>query len=366
MQYECIKNVSIDGRLLYGAGYALARYTHAESGEFEHKFTFSPMERTSFVFGFHGVGHHYRGDLHPAENLIVLHLIRDGVPIYLQHASIDLSTPFELRICWTEISIRIFKHDSCFINILGEEINGGRWGFAVDGGKFHLPEVTTNRNLYPDFKWIVFGDGYSNNRWKNRHFFSWPELAFGHRAPYLNACVAAGNTRRVLEIIDKVEKHISASTVLVAAGADDFIENTPIPETLDRLTQIVAKCKANGAASVLICAIPPRGENDAEVAQLNGLLRKLAEADADGFIDFHAMLSAEKHRLLVGGDFPGAAAQEIIAHGVIKHLGLAGGLAPLSAAQRQTFCTGKPARCMRRLATWLARCLGRIPTPGGL
>jgi hypothetical protein len=363
MVYQCIKNASITGNVLRGSGYALAPYDSPEGKETEHKFIF-PRVNSSFVFGFQGVGHHYRCDLYPCRHLIVLHLISDGVPIYLQHASLDLSTPFELRICWSKISIRLYKENSCFINILGEGFYGGRWGFAINGGELQMPDIATQSHPSPAFKWIVVGDGYSNNRWPNRHFFSWPELAFGNRGDYLNACVAAGNTRRVIEIVERIGQHWMNATVLIAAGADDFIEDTPDEETLERLAQIIRKCKAYRAASVLVCGIPPRAKNDDQVVARNKKIRELAETEADGFVDFHTMLLKEKHQLLVSGDYPGATAQQIIAKDVLNRLDIPGELNPVVAAERQVFFKGRLAHRVSRLSVWLARGLGRIPAPG--
>lgn len=364
MKYSYLKKARLEAGLLKGRGYALAPFEELASNEIEFVFRIQQDQDYAFIVGFRGVGHHYRCDIIPLRNLVVLHLIKDGIPVYLQHASLHIRENFDFRLSWSPSSLRIFHGKLCMINIVGEGLDSGRWGFAINDVPLHMPEVTMKRR--PRFApgWVVLGDGYSNNRWKNRHFFSWPELAFAQRGDYLNACVAAGNTRRVLEVIEQIQPTIAGSVVILAVGADDFIEDVSADESLGRISQIIAQLKGLGARRVHLCAIPPRKYRDNEVAERNTELAALARLEADGFIDFHQLLSPAKESLLVNGDYPGSAAQLVMAKGVIAHLGLDGGPAPLQEASRHAMLRGFMARAARSLIRSLEIKLDLLPSGG--
>jgi hypothetical protein len=364
MEYECLKKAHLSAGLLSGHGYALAPFEELAGGGLEFGFPIRGMDEIAFVIGFRGVGHHYRCDIIPKRNLVLLHLIKDGIPVYLQHASINLGKETAFRIRWTADALLLFGGDICFINILGEGIDSGRWGFAVNGGQVRLPDVAQTRKPRFQPRWVVLGDGYSNNRWPNRHFFSWPELTFGQRGDYLNACVAAGNTRRVLEVIEQISPIFAGCEVILAAGADDFIEGTSSDESIRRIRQILARLNALGTHRIHVCAIPPRARRDDEVTARNALLAPLALSEADGFIDFHGILSAGKAQLLVNGDYPGAQAQIMLAQGVLSNLGLSGELVQLESANRNPRLRGFAARAARRLLTRLEAGLDRLPSAG--
>jgi hypothetical protein len=360
LNYRCIKSAVLDSGRLSGSGYALGASEVLGTDEIRFIFPVNLPEKLSFVFGFRGAGNHYRCDFDALNHRLALSRIRDGIPVYLQHASVDLESMGQVEIRWCLSSIRLFCGDRCFLNLLAQEITDGHWGFATGGKSVSLPELTIQRGPAPDYRWIVLGDGYSNNRWKNRHFFSWPELAFGNKADYLNACVAAGNTLRVLEIVEQVGDRFRNSAVIVAAGADDFIEGVPGPETLDRLTAIVTRVRQLGAQTVHLCAIPPRARGGGPVAELNASVKKLSETMGASFIDFHSMLSAAKDDLIINGDYPGSAAQRIIATGVLQVLGLKQELSPLVEHASRPLFRGFAGRVALNLAAFLDRGLGRF------
>lgn len=364
MDYECLKKSQLNSGILSGYGYALAQ--HEELGDRQIKFVVSIRnhQRVIFIFGFRGVGQHYRCDIMPSQNLVIIRAIKDGIPVYLQHASLRLETDIDLRIVWDVHSIRILIGKTCFINILGEGIYSGRWGFGVNGDEYRLPEVKVFSEPSHPYRWVILGDGYSNNRWPNRHFFSWPELAFGHRGDYLNACVAAGNTRRVSEVIELIQNTFIGADVILAAGADDFIEGTSSGESMERIQIIVARLKILGARSINVCAIPPRACGDSEVIARNIALRGIAATESCGFIDFHGVLSENKQLLLVNGDYPGATAQAAMAVTVLNYLGLDSDLAPLFAVERIPRFRGFAARIARRVVTELESGLDRLPPAG--
>lgn len=362
MIYECVKGAYLTNGILAGQGYALAPFEELAGGVFDFALPVRGTETLSFVFGFQGVGYHYRCDIIPRRNLVILHLIKDGIPVYLQHASMKLAEGMDFHILWSKHSLRLCSGNMCFINILGEGIDSGRWGFVVNGSPFHLPDVTITRK--PSFRpqWVILGDGYSNNRWPNRHFFSWPELAFGNKGDYLNACVAAGNTRRVLEVIEQIPNIFNDTKVILAAGADDFIEGVPTDESLCRIRQILSRLRELGAGRIHLCSIPPRAHLDGDVILRNAELTSIAQREADGFIDLHAMLSTKKQELLVNGDYPGAKAQLTIAREISSYFNLEGGLAQLVNADRSPQIRGFASRLARCLLNRLETGLDRMPT----
>lgn len=360
--YTCIKHATLDGRKLSGTGYALATFQSVATDALTFAFVLQCPSTVVLVFGFQGVGNHLRFEISPTCEACILYWVREGIPVYLQHASMKLPNGTSIRIEWSSCAIRVFANELCFINIVAAEITSGLWGFSTTSRPYELPPLRVERHPSPRFKWVILGDGYSNNRWRNRHFFSWPELAFGHRGEdYLNACIAAGNSRRVLQIVDQIGRDFAGSDVILAAGADDLIENTPTEESMARISEIVQRVKQLEAKRIHICAIPPRTERDADVRARNQGLANIAKLQAHSFIDFHAMLAIESHSLLVRGDYPGEHAQKIIARGVISHLGIGGDLSPLEAAPRPVHLQGISARIANHLTTGINRALGRIP-----
>lgn len=363
-EFATIKNARLEGGLLSGTGYALADYESLGSEQLQFTLQLDRRAPVSFVFGFQGVGHHYRLDFHPATDLVIFHLIHDGIPVYLQHASIRIETGHEFTINWSIDAIRIFVDNTCFLNVTGAYIPGGRWGFAAEGKPERLPTVAMKRLPSPAYRQVVLGDGYSNNRWKNRHFFSWPELAFGHRGDYLNACVAAGNTRRVLDMINSIRDQLAGAEVLIAAGADDFIEGELIKDSLDRLKQVITAARTANARTIRLCAIPPRARNNEQVIERNRAIAALASASADGFIDFHSALGGETSNLIVNGDYPGAEAQQILARTVLSSLGIDTDLANIRHSPRPKAPPRLVTRFLHRLARKIDPILDRLPTPG--
>jgi hypothetical protein len=364
MNLNPIKSATLNGRQLCGHGYALAPRIVLDGHTGVFRIPQIGPTGFAFVFAFGGVGHHYRMDVIPARNLVLLHFIRDGIPIYLQHASLALPAISSLTIHWDADSVRIDLDDANLINVLGEGRVSGHWGFAVQGAGYLMPETSAATTVLAKFRWLCLGDGYSNNRWRNRHFFSWPELAFGMAGTHLNACVAAGNTRRTLEVLDSIRHRADESTILIAAGADDLIEGESATDSLERLALLAGLARTAGAASIHFCAIPPRASNDEEVRRRNFAINELAQRMNAGFIDFHQALSSSAASLLIGGDYPGAAAQRILAAHVISYLGLLTGVAPLTHIDRAPLVGGTLARILARAARAVDTALGQLPVSG--
>lgn len=364
LNYECLKQTSIANNRLRGYGYALAPYEKLGADRLEFRWRLHSQSLTSFVFGFQGVGHHYRFEAAPSRSLLTLFWIRDGMAVYLQHASVALAKGMEIQVSWATYGLAVAINNVCLINVITEDLDEGKWGFASTSSSVEIPTVSLVRRPATGYQWVIIGDGYSNNRWKNRHFFSWPELAFGNRGHYLNACVAAGNTRRVLQITERISAAFENSDVLIAAGADDFIENESTAGFLVRIRSIVEKARESGAIAVHLCSIPPRGNRDDEVIRRNEALAELARTLKASFIDFHSLLSPVKNAVLINGDYPGAEAQRILAQAVLDHLDVPGDLAPLSESKQDPAFRGLQGRLAACAVNWLERGLSRIPTPG--
>lgn len=223
-----------------------------------------------------------------------------------------------------------------------------------------LPVVTVKVNPAPCYEWIVLGDGYSNNRWKNRDFYSWPELAFGDKLPYLNACVAAGNTRRVLDIAHRIGAEFADSKVMLAVGADDFMEGEIIGDSISHITEIATLARSKGATGLHVCSILPKPKHHGELAAWNAAIAELVPLHFDSCIDFHKIIASSADELLVHGDYPGAEAQRAIATAVLRHFQLPDHLALLECPCLKPMLNGLPARIAIRLCGAIDQYLGRF------
>jgi hypothetical protein len=244
--------------------------------------------------------------------------------------------------------------------VLADDLMEGRWGFAGRRQPLRLPEVTVEVHPAPHYAWIVLGDGYSNNRWSNRNFYSWPELAFGDKLTYLNACVAAGNSRRVLEIARQIGADFADSKVILAVGADDFMEGEPLADAIGRIRQIAALIRNHGAAEIHVCSILPKPKHQGGLAAWNAAIAEVAHLNFDSCIDFHQLIVSSADELLVHGDYPGAEAQRIMATAVLSHFRLPERLAPLACPAPKPLLNGLPARIATRIGGAIDQSLGRF------
>jgi hypothetical protein len=361
MKFTIIKNTKLQDGKLQGDGYALASRIsiNSECAVFEIKNT--AHADYSFVFAFEGVGHHCRMEVLPSQNLILLYFIRDGIPIYLQHASLSIPPEQTITLYWEADSIRVHLGFTNIINILGEGLSSGHWGFATRDTPYKIPEVLVQFTPLTQFQWICLGDGYSNNRWKNRHLFSWPELAFGNGGTHLNACVAAGNTRRTLKVLEFIRHRVAGASVFIAAGADDLIESEPLEGFLSRLSTLVENTRCAGAKSIHLCAIPPSTRNNEEIIKRNHAIHELSQKNGIAFIDFHQCLSPAMPGILVGGGYPGPEAQRMIATLVLKQLGIQTTISPLIHVERKPKVHGLMTRALSRAQICIDSILGRLP-----
>jgi hypothetical protein len=358
--YRAIKGVRLSEGSLQGNGYILQERLSALENEIEFSFFPNLEGPLFFVFGFRGVGNHYRLEFDPNCGRVFLQRFRDGMPVYLQHAAFPFNDRAPIRIRWSRVSIRIHLGELCILNVLAGEIKEGRWGFAGNGRDIPIPAVTVSHLPPSTFEWIILGDGYSNNRWKNREFYSWPELAFGDKSNYLNACVAAGNTRRVLEIVRQINSTFKGSRVILAVGADDFMEGEPFPEILERLREIVALIRSYGALEVHLCSLAPKPKFTVDLSALNTLFAEFSTQDCDSWIDFNSLWSDHSTGLLVHGDYPGPDAQRAMATEVLRHFQMEPRLAALDWMVRAPRLGGLTQRLAARINGELDHLLGRF------
>jgi hypothetical protein len=358
--YRCTKSATLSHGVIAGRGFALGDWLSVAGREIEFSFPLPAGSDLFFVFGVRGVGNHYRLNIQQKDGRFVLTRFRDGIPVYMQHAYHQWAEQDILRIQWDATSIRIFLNDVCFINVLNDGILDGRWGFAGTGKPIPLPKVRVDSNPAGSYQWIVLGDGYSNNRWKNRDFYSWPELAFGDKNDYLNACVAAGNTRRVLEIVEGIGGNFSGSRVIVAAGADDVIEGEPLQEIIGRLQQIITRIRELGASEVHLTTIVPQLKHDEQTLALNREIQQALSGACDSILDFHQLLGEDLAAWYANGDFPGAIYQRKIAVYVLEYFYGHGRLALLMDPSSRPQLRGLTARGIARLCKWLEGALGRF------
>ena len=361
MKYTTIKNTNLQDGKLQGDGFALAPRIslNSECAVFEIKNTANADY--SFVFAFEGVGHHCRMEVLPSQDLILLYFIRDGISIYLQHASLSIPSEQTITLHWEADSIRVNLGFTNILNILGEGLSSGHWGFATRDTPYIIPEVLVKFTPLTQFQWICLGDGYSNNRWKNRHLFSWPELAFGNSGTHLNACVAAGNTRRTLEVLESIRHRVAGTSVLIAAGADDLIEGESLEDFLSRLSTLVDNTRYAGAKSIYLCAIPPSTHNNEEIIKRNNAVHELTQKNGTTFIDFHKTLSPAMPGILVGGGYPGPEAQRMIAALVVKQLGIQTTVSPIVHIERKPKVHGLLSRALSCAQRTIDSILGRLP-----
>jgi len=358
--FQCIKSAKLADGILTGSGFALADYQSLDDQEIVYEIPTADLDFFIFLFGLRGVGNHYLIEWNFSRNRIVLIRIRDGIHVYLQHAYINLKKQPSFSIRWSRSSIRLFAGSVCFINVLAEDLVEGRWGFAGRSQPMRLPEVTIKVNPAPLYQWIILGDGYSNNRWNNRDFYSWPELAFGDKCPYLNACVAAGNTRRVLEIAHRIGTEFADSKVILAVGADDFMEGETLADTISRISAIATLARCHGASELHVCSILPKPKHHGEVTAWNNAIVELTPLHFDSCIDFHKIIASAADELLVHEDYPGAEAQRAMAAAVLSHFHLPAHLAPLEYPCPRPMLNGLPARIAIRLGGAIDQSLGRF------
>lgn len=319
---KLIKGAILDKNILSKDGYVLFSEADAKSKNVHFYLKNLNQSCYSFVFGFRGAGNHFRLDYSSDLRRYVLTRVLDGIPVYLQHAYVEHGQENEVEIAWNNHSIRLFSQGVCFVNILTDGLDDGDWGFKAIGEPSVVPDIRIENNSIKNYQWIVVGDGYHNNRWKNRDFYAWPELAFGDKLNYLNACVAAGNTMRVLKVVEQISSFISGASLIVAAGSDDLIEGHSLDSIKCRLAAIDSRLRELGAKHVYISTLPAKPMLGDKCAKLNEWIINNFSNSPDKPLDFYEVLARIPDKGLVRNDHPTPEAHREIADFILERFSM--------------------------------------------
>jgi len=319
---KCIKGASLSGHRVGGSGYLIGPSSDGEANPCRHVLNLRGNEPFSFLFAFTGLGHHCRLDIRPADSVIALYQIRDGIPLYLHHFSTVLRPDESISIVIFHCQIRIGIGSHQVMHAMVESEIDARIGFApLHPSGYNLPDYHRAALTMPMPAWLCLGDGFSNSRWRNRSFLSWPELVFGHRDDWFNGCVAAGNSRRVLQTAKELAPLCNRATTLIAVGSDDLIEGDPYEEFAQRLQSTVSLLRKTGCGPIHIATLPPRASAVDATRDWSGRLREFAADHELGVLDFHSWLEPRMD-LMVRGEYPGRDAQVLLAERVLETLSL--------------------------------------------
>lgn len=314
-----IKGAQVQDNILYGPGFALsADFDTSEEGV-RYSFLLPPMEKTSwsFVFGFTGVGCHYALTFLGGERLMRLDRVQDGVCVYLHHLALDLQAGMSIEIVWSAPSIRVIVDEWCVLNLYEEALTSGHWGIKTPHSVV-VPKVERQALTagWKNFKTVVIGDGFSNARWSNRHFISWPERLWGTKSDYLNACVAAGNSRRCEQIYTRLRACIDWGRVerlVLCFGSDDLIEAENYDSFHSRLEAYFDS--RDGRPEVYVLGLPPLAAHSSAILERNRSIRDLVERSGGTYIDIHGALLLHP-RSMTRGNYPNDIGQRVIAEAV--------------------------------------------------
>jgi hypothetical protein len=319
---KCIRGASIHAGTAAGGGYLLGPEDSVGHGGASYALNLTHRTAFSFLFGFRGIGCHYRCDILPREGIIALYQMNDGIPLYLHHASTVIPQEAEIRIVWHACSIRVKSNGYTVLNVIADGPPSGHWGFSALEGPFKVPALTRSPAAPEKYEWICLGDGFSNARWRNRHFLSWPEILWGDGDSCLNACVAAGNSNRVLDVIRDLGGALAGAKVIVATGSDDLIEGETFEDFSRRLNRIVSELRQADVAGIYLCTLPPRNSDLENTRTWSEKIQQAADGHAIPVLDFHDWILPETANCMVRGEYPGAAAQQLIARKIAAKLGL--------------------------------------------
>lgn len=270
-----------------------------------------------FVFGYSGVGRHYRVTFDLRSNHVFLYLVRDGINVYLHHVKFSQLEFVEVE--WTSVAIRIFVDGECLIGVFENELKRGGWGFYAEKGGVALPEVHVS-SIHVAYDWVCFGDGFSNARWKNRCFLSWPELLTKGSQDFLNLCIAAGNSNRVLDVVRRCPSSIS-NQFIFAVGNDDLIEKHGVDDYLRNLKNAVDYFES--ATRTVVCSLTPRRSSLTDISQWNERLKEFVAAQEGWiYVDVFTPLYEQLHRSTNFGEYPNEYGQKIMAETIGDAIGV--------------------------------------------
>ncbi len=301
------------GQIL-GPGYVLLGTESARDCQVTYHLPLLDRNAGHFVFGFQGVGCHFLVKVCRQRGLIAVYHIKDGIPVYLNHVLVRLPENAALEILQDADFLSVSSSGYGLISVLHDGNAEGEWGFGVAGrSRLSRPSIEIAHRPKQDLEWIVLGDGFSNNRWPNRHFVSWPELLFGTTLRYLNACVAAANSRRVLTLAVRLAPRIRNTNVIVAMGTDDLIEGHGIESLLRNVDKLLTVLEGAGARDVWIANLPPVKSLEAHVSEWNKALSQRLRGTHIKLVDIHSLLMTNPSSYMEQGNYPSAEGQWVIA-----------------------------------------------------
>jgi len=314
-----MKGAGFSDGLLAPRGYAIAEDERGSNCRFR-----MGLRRTEgwpvaeFVFGFNGVGRHYRLQLDYERQLVTLFAIRDGQPVYLHHVRHRLRERIVLSLIWVGPSIRVKIGSQCVLNVWDDTYSGGRWGFRAPDRAVRLPKVSVQQIAQIEYKWVIFGDGFSNPRWNNKDYLCWPDMVFRRTSDWFNFCVSACNSDRGLEVI--AASHLpqgGTENVIIAFGNDDLIEQRSRTRYLNNLSQAVELLQV--ARRLFVVSLWPGIAPSESIEAWNASLKQAGERlKKVEYLDLYTALSGE----LGLQDFTGPEAQVRIARFIAAKLGL--------------------------------------------
>jgi hypothetical protein len=311
---QTLKHITLKDGLASGDGFLLGGSLPDAPG-MAARLDLSLADATPFVllFGWVGIGSHFRLQIDAPNRVLAIYQIRDGIPLYLHHVCLDLPRGTELSLQVEPQSLRVRVNGFCVMNLLADLPAQGRWGFAPLRGTFRPPDVSAATQAPAPVKWLCLGDGFSNNRWRNRHFLSWPELLFGRSNECLNACVAAANSCRVLAIASTLGTLPAGATALVATGSDDLIEGESCDAFTHRLGLLVERLRGAGVKHTWLATLPPLASAPDACRTWSERIRRIAEETGCGLLDFHDWLAPRAATCMVHGGYPGKDGQALLA-----------------------------------------------------
>ena len=294
--FYLIKGEGIDSSGVVRNSYVAADPVFSANKSFSFRFSKSLLQAGfGFVFGFQGIGCHYCVQIPQAENAIYLYAILDGQRIYLNHVRVRLSPNQNVEIRWLGPSIKVFLSGRCIINIWNNFFTFGKFGYHVFGKEgVEIPELTVRDSTWPDQKWFVFGDGFSNPRWGGYGHICWPDMVFDGVCDWFNFAVAACNSTRGLAILDS--SHSSwekGSDVVFAFGNDDLIESCSSDVFISNIDKALKM--VHEAHKVYVLSLWPGLKNKAITEEWNTRLRNVTDAYSYvRWVDLNAFLSEQR------------------------------------------------------------------------
>lgn len=317
-----IKGAALKDGAMGGCGYLFSIEGVDAGSPLRHCLVLAGTEPFSFLFGLSGLGYHYRLDVRPEESTLALYHIRDGIPLYLHHFATHIPPDAAITVDLFHSQIRVGINGFQVMHAVGDPHFDPRIGFSpLAPVGFTLPKHSATPLLLPALAWLCLGDGFSNARWRNRNFLSWPERVFGHREDWFNGCVAAGNSRRVLQLAWDFAPLCHDSSVLLAVGSDDQIEGETYADFETRLAAIIQRLRSSRLKSIHLATLPPRASAMEATRDWSARIREFAANNNLGILDFHGWLAADMSGM-VRGEYPGASAQALLASRVAETLGL--------------------------------------------